>query len=49
MSSVTSDNFENYFMTLICNNLKSGLHRSKMSVCYKFLCGLFLSAAGREK
>jgi len=49
MPSVTSDNFENYFMTRICYNLKSGLHRSDTSFCYKFLCGLFLSAAGREK
>jgi hypothetical protein len=49
MPSVTSDNFENYFMTFVCDNLKSGPHRSEMSVCYKFLCALFLSAAGREK
>jgi hypothetical protein len=49
MSSVTIDNSENYFMTLISDNLMSGLHRSEMSACYKFLCGLFLSAAGLEK
>jgi len=36
-------------MVIICYNLKSGLHRSEMSVCNKFPCGLFLSAAGREK